>query len=336
MDPEALQSIIVSLTFGKPTYDGILRIVHYSRSIAESYLLHHRASVLRLCEINGISLTDLATDIIGDIFEKNSENKFIHIDSFVHQLAKPVDEIDPRLLQTEFRTFVYYRSKRQLARTYSQSDPVWAKIFRNLKIHLQKHPDLRLAEDFRGFVVEPAADSAQDHLPEFPPETVEQRLFAEVRTIDTIPHILKSLAGILCAEKNFRRSIPLAELVRIVRVLYVQNFDRDVQPEDVEISSEEIASIQKTVFEDLDRKILSDYLLKGKLNSREAKIMSDTLREVMTGWWSGDGDEFSIARITQKNFGVSQQEYKKLYQSKIEYLARIAKERVAQYIEKNL
>jgi len=336
MVPGKLKSILIALHNGTITHRDLALLIHYCRSIAECYLVTHRSSILRLCEVNGISLTDLATDIIADIFERNSDGKFVRFERYFQQLLLTEDVDAEQRIFIEFKKFVVLSAKSQLSRTFFQADPTWAKIFRNLKLHLQTHQQLCLSEDFRGFIIEPKIKPVRNDLCEFPLEELEQQMLSQTRTVHTIPEILNTLAEILNNQENYRRSIPLIDIVQIVRKLYVHDINDIPQPVEFELSADEIETIQRMIYRELDSKIFSEYVFKRKISSEEAKILSTTLREIMTSWWSGDSDEASVAEITKKNFNITQKEYKEFYQTKIEYLVRLAKDRVANYLEKNL
>jgi hypothetical protein len=336
MDPNSLQSILRTISLGKPSYPEMLKIVHYSRSIAESYLLHHRASVLRLCEINGISLADLATDIIAEIFEKNKENRFVQIDKFLDHLATPFNNIDVKILQNEFQRYVVLRARVQLARTYIQTDSAGAKILRNLKIHLQKSNVLHAVEDFRGYVIEPRNGENQKLLPAFQLEVFEQLLLSEIRNKADIPEILDSLAGVLCRQTTYRRSILLFDVVQIIKKVYLVLPEEDIAINHIELSSGEIEYLQSKIHRDIEEKIITKYWIKGKLDKKQSKILSETFKEIMTQWWSGDGNDTSIAKITRKNFDISTDEYNQHYRPMIEYLVNQAKQQFASYLEKDL
>ncbi|MEW6062663.1 MAG: hypothetical protein AB1600_12055 [Bacteroidota bacterium] len=287
-----------------------------------------------MLEFHGISLDDLALDVVADIFERNKEGKFTRFDKFFQHIQYSFESEEHVFVA--FKRFVILVARTQLSKTISQADSTWAKIFRNLKLQITKHRDLSLEEDFRGFVVVPRQMPANNELQEFPIEELEQKLLSQVRTSHDIPEILYVLNDILCHQETYRRSFPLIDLVEIVRKLYMLPLNEPPEQIEIELSPEEIERIQHSIFSELDAKIFSDYMLKGKLNSEQATILSNTLREIMAEWWSGNGNNISIANITIRNFGISQDEYKNRYQNKIEYLVRLAKERVAHYLEKKI
>ncbi len=246
------------------------------------------------------------------------------------------EEADEESQLAAYRRFIIMRMRSQLARTYAQIDGVGAKISRNLKLHLHGNDDLQLTMDFRGYVIGPRTADALNELPAFPTLELEQALNGRLSRSDTVPEILHIVSDVLMQQESYRRSIPLYHLVNMIRSVYLpQEEDAEWAPE-TQLSSDEIAAIQRSICIELDNRIFTEYVRKVKLTVDQAKNVSGVVREIMSGWWDGDREQESIAAITQRIINISTHEYRSQYQTKIEYLIKQAKERFRNSIEKDL
>ncbi len=330
LPPPELRTLIKNLASGSVSHSELSRAIHICRSIVESHLEHHRGSLVQICALNGLSVIDLATDCIGDIFARDDLGNFHHFQKFVESLNQPLDETSGRDLFLAFISFVLRFARTQLARIYSQSDPTGARILRNIKDSLENSTCLAIGEDYRGYVVKPKAVDALDHRPSYPLTQIEAELFALRGAASSTPELLDKLASILTEQKEYRRSMSLIDVVQVIKSLFERLAPSDASMDfgELDRTAEDLVEIKNSALGVVNEKIISTYLLKGKMSKSEAQILSQTMSSIISGWFAhGTSDKSYYGHLTALA-AMSEQEYESFWRKKIEYLARIAREAI--------
>jgi hypothetical protein len=330
LPPPELRTIVKSLALGSVSHSELSRAIHICRTIVESHLEHHRGSLVHICALNGLSVIDLATDCIGDIFARDDLGNFRHFQKFVESLNQPLDETSSKDLFLAFISFVLRFAKTQLARVYSQSDPTGARILRNIKDSLENSTCLTIGEDFRGYVVKPRAVDALDHRPSYPLTQIEAELFALKGAASSTPDLLDKIASILMEQEEYRRSIPLIDVVQVAKSLFERLAPSEASMDlgELDRTTEDLVEIKNSALGVVNEKIISTYLLKGKVSKSEAQILSQTMSSIISGWFEQGASDKSYYRHLAALDTISEQEYESFWRKKIEYLARIAREAI--------
>lgn len=330
-----LRTILEHLVDGVLSHPELARLVQMCRCIAESHLLHHRKSLVRICALNGLSISDLASDCVADAFELGHSNNFIHFEKFLATLRRPLEETSEEQLSLAFASFVLIITKTQLARVYAQCDPAGAKILRNIKDALKNGNSLEIRHDFRGAVVYPLNVDALDHLPAYPIENLESVLCALRRRTLRIPVLLAEVSSLLVEQEEHRRSIPLIDLVQVFKSYYEQFLESSEVTDGyaIGLTEDDIKRLRKRTLQAIDEKIVMTYLLKGKIDKSEAGVLSATMNEIVGGWFDGGIQESSYYSLVAGRISISQEEYENTWRKKIEYLAKTARQTILDNLE---
>jgi hypothetical protein len=255
---------------------------------------------------------------------------FYHFQKFVESLDQPLDETSSKDLFLAFISFVLRFARTQLARVYSQSDPAGARILRNVKDSLEHSSCLAIGEDFRGYVVMPKTVDALDHRPSYPLTQIEAELFALKGVAFSTPELMDKLASILIGQEEYRRSVPLIDVVQIIKSLFERLAPSDPSMDfgELDRTTEDLVEIKNCALAVVNERIISTYLLKGKISKSEAQILSQTMSLIISGWFEQGTSDKSYYQHLAALDTISEQEYELSWRKKIEYLARIAREAI--------
>lgn len=336
----ALKSLFDKVLKGSISHSELAHLIHFCRSISESYLLYRRASLYRICSFNGFTISDLAMDCIAELFARNDEGKFYQFENFVNSLTDKLDKLPEKELFLAFKKFVLKVTVAQLARIYQQADPIGAKIHRNIKEWIKKLPDVKLVEDFRGYVIQSAELDTLDDLPQYPNRELQNELLQLSTSTATTPELLNCLISIINQQQNYRRSVPLFDVVQIFKQFYL-NFAELEMMDEGDFSLEEIAridleNIKKQTQFTVQEKIFATYLITGKISKNEAQALSDILIAVIDDWCLDKPNKFSLYQYSQEHLNISETEYETDWRTKIEYLYKIAREKFSAAVMKNI
>lgn len=335
-----LKTWLQELLEGLISQTNLTMLVHHCRSIAESYLIQHRSSLVHICALNGFNVQDLAFDCIAEVFARDEDGKFYQFENFTNSLFTNFEETSEQELFLAFKSFVLRIVKTQLSKIYTQSDPVGAKIHRNIRDCIRKSHCLKLVEDFRGYVLQPTNHEPLDHLEAFPQDKLERELLARTSFSSNIPDLLEEISVILIEQEEYRRAIRLIDVVQIFKKFYVQFSDMPTMVENPlefkELSQFDIDVIKRDVRRAVQEKIISTSFLPGKVSKKEAEDISAVLFEIIDDWCRGEGTKTSLYQYLWRYIPISESDYVTIWRTKLEYLIRIAREKFAACITENI
>lgn len=335
-----LKSWLEKLAKGVISRAELTRLIHVCRSIAESHLTQQRASLVHICSLHGLTLSDLAYDCIAQLFARDEDENFYQLENFAASLPAGLEQTPESELFLAFKAFVLKAVKARLAKIYAESDPVGARIHRNIKACIKTCPALKLTEDFRGYVLQPANRAALEHLNPFPNAEIEKALFARIRGPTHIPELLEVLTAIITEQQKYRRSLPLLDVVQIFKKFYAQFAEtitiEEGPPQVNQVDELDLQIIQKEVRRAVQEKIVSTYFMKGKITQPEAETLSRVMSEVVADWCRGATGETSLYQYLGRCMTLSKTEYETQWRTKLEYLTRIAREHLAVCLTENI
>lgn len=272
------------------------------------------------------------------MFTTDEANRFTQIQKFQRALEERGTN------HTDFDIFLAYKAlvikivSTQLARSYAQIDPAGAKILRNIKDALKQTNTLRLRETRGGYQVTITHGDALEHFEAFPPILLEKELASESVNTKEIPEVVSILSKILSRQHQYRRSIPLIDLVQIIKSLYGQVPTRE-ETTSVDLrllEDEEFHHLRQRVLQAVNEKILSTYFLKQKITREEAEKLSQVLHAIILDWFESGIHENSLFEQTRAHLGITEAEYHAVWRKRVEYLTRIARDTIKNYFSENL
>jgi len=318
---------------GSISHAELTGFVQFARTLATAYLTTFRTSASILCQNHGISLPDLAYDCIADLFGRDNKGSFVHLEAFAGALNRPLDQTPDHELAAAFRSLLSRFADMELGHLYAQADPGGAKIYRNIRESIKKGETLRLSRDFRGWVISPAAVPNLDHLPPCSIDWLRSEFHGRLEGVPRIPRLLGILHQVLVSFTEFRRSVPLADVVQLFKGLYQGGQKPEFEEQDAHslewMEPFEIDQLRAQVGEVLKEKILVSYVAHGKVDRKQGEAMYRALSDVLGDWCSGDGADFSIYVYLTRYLSIDERTYRDGMRVKMEYLMKIAREEFA-------
>lgn len=336
----ALKQLVADAASGTIVTTKLAELIRISRSVAEAYLQHQRTSIAHICSFHGITVNDLATDCIAELFARDEQGRFTQIQKFLQSLDGPLESTSELDMFLAFKGLIKKLVNAQLARSYAQIDPAGAKIHRNIKDYLRNAKTLCLREDFRGYTLVPAERDPLDELDAFPMDELERELSVVSSATADIPQMLQSLAQLLTQQSAYRRSVPLIDLVQVFKNIFRRDSvdeKRDVSEIDLtHLNDSDLIPLRRRVLETVNEKIVTSYLLKRKINREEAQILSRAMDSIITDWFEEGQSTNSYIEQVRSFRAMTEVEYNTFWRKRIEYLARVARETVKNYFDENL
>ncbi len=331
-----LKPLLAEVTHGSASKRQMTELVQLSRAIIHSYLTHYRHSVTRLCLEQGLTVTEVAYDCIGEAFARNGTGCFTQLDNFVSSLRDRLDFLPDHEVFLAFKAFIIRIAEAQLARLYAQADPGGAKIYRNIRESVNAGDCFVLIKDFRGQVLQIKRSDARNELLPFPQDELERRFLDCASLRHPIPELLNIIATILAEQSSYRKSVTLFHVVALVKMVYKQEEAAEQPLRFDGLSEEEIEQIRTEVERAVNEKILVTYYVKGKVNRVEAEAMAAALREMTSDWCRYDGDSPSLYQYLGRHIDLDEEKYNDAFRTKMEYLMKIARDEFAARLTREL
>ncbi len=322
------------------TENQLSELIRLSRAIIQAHLTFLRSSLTSLCVRQGLTVTDLAYDCIAEAFSRDGDDRFYKLHKFIDSIDGTLDTIPDHGLFLAYKSFLLRFTEAQLARLYSQMDPSGSHIHRNIREALKDSCHFALQKDFRGLCLVPRQGDALEELGPFPQDELGRIFLPAISSRSSIPQMLEILHGIVCNQRDFRRSIPLIELVWLVKGIFQSDFNPELSvdhPWSLDgLSQEELQRIRIDVENALKEKILLTYLVKGKLTDSEARGIFNALEDVLDEWFAGSEPSESLYIKLSRHLQIEPADYEQDYRAKMEYLFRLARQEVASRVLSDL
>lgn len=344
VDLKKIHQLLNSAADESISHSQLTELVKISRLIIHSYLTNYRSNVINLINRNGITITDLAYDCIAEVLRRNKELKFYAINQFANSLKENIRLIEPVNLFLAYKSHIIKIANAQLSKLYAQTDPIGAKILRNIRDSVHQSEKLRIVKDLRGLRIEVANTDAENHKKDFPINQFLLNIEINNRTLNTsdlLEHIYSNLQN----QTEFKRSVYLFDIVTLFKNYFGAEHVYDYEVNEETLISKingncfeeyEIQNLKQKVELFIKEKIMVNYFLKGKLNKAEAEAIFFSVNDIINDWCSGAIYRSSIYEYFRNHFDISHDLYLKNYRTKIEYLVKLARDEFAFYMIKEL
>ncbi|MEK6570844.1 MAG: hypothetical protein AABZ61_05700 [Bacteroidota bacterium] len=335
-----LKSYLQQALNGSISKKDLTDLVHLSRAIIEANLRAHRASIARLCFSQGLTVSDMAYDCIGEAFFRGSQDKFLLLENFVCSLRDSVETLPEQEIFLAYKSFITRVADAQLARLYAQTDPAGARIHRNLRDCIKHSKIFSLEKDFRGLMIKPSGEDSLDHLDSFPFEDLEKEFGQSISSRSSTMELLKTLHRLLTGQSTHRRSLSLVDVAQLFKKVYEREFEAANEalefPEVEGLTEFEIEQLRTQVQLVLKEKILLTYLARGKGDRKEAEAMFKAFEGLLFDWCHSEDQQASLSEYLCRYLPIDGERYEKDFRVKMEYLLKIAREEFGARLMKDI
>jgi hypothetical protein len=314
--------------------------ITYCHKLAVAYL-RVKGSLQRFdARRAGISTEDFALDAIADLFSRNEAGAFSQIEGYVGRLGGMQDLSDDELASA-LRRLVLSCVNNRIYRVFAETRPSLAKITRNLKLALKKHPTLELTK--KGgelFIALRNAHQQRADFPEIAPELIQAHLAAPASRRLPMPKVLTCLGELLEERTGYQHRVRLFQIAYLLDALPASHGETEgtMTGHDAHFTSGELlALIDSAVTQTLEKREGS-YLSKKKFTAPEMRAHRSAVREILRVEFSVDGDQprsyFEILKEQLPH--LTRQLYARKHRVVLEYLSKTAQRHVRRDAAKEL
>lgn len=311
-----------------PERTAVAALVHRCHSMALAYLRVKERSGSLSTAHSGIAVEDMAFDAIADLFRRTPQGSYIELQTYFRR-ADPSGTLTENEIQTVLRRLVFSAVNHYLFRSYREQDPALAKIIRNIKLALKRHPAMFLTEQCGLQVLSPVdadPDSPPLHLQE--PELLAPLFHQRVSVRSSIQEMIGVLSDLLRDGDAHHGALPLIEAALLVRDVYHHEIPVATDPGTPHALLErDLRSIISTVMDLIGRSAAATYLSTGKLTGHQTNAHLRAVRDILTEEFIGSDGLFTsyICHLRKHLGALTDDEYRQGHRVILEYLARSAK-----------
>lgn len=284
----------------------------------------------------GLSVEDFAYDAIAELFRRDENDRFVVLERAFEAL-QPIERRAPDLVEQELRRQVFNAVMRQVYRSYRDTDPVLAKIVRNIKHTLGNHATAQLL-DIRGdwMIVPRTSCPLLEHRPVMAPELLAPDLHARIAPHTPLREMLAVVVTILCEQAEYSRMFPMVGFALLVRGIYSLSALEEEAGEEGEGLTED----------DLDRLLhpalrqvmvrAKKYVARGRVSEQNLAAYRQTLREIFVEEVAGGpGEDTSFYETLAKyDPQVTRDEYLEKHRLILEYLVKLVRKELQKILRR--
>ena len=316
----------------------IKALVNLFHKAAITYLRMKAASHRRL--ISPLTLEDVALDAIAELFERENGLGFVKLVRWFNR-DRPFPELSNDLLWVAFRRIVFGAVNQHFFRLVREADPSLARILRNIKLALKKHPRLCLV-DINGVssveLVDPAG-AGRRLLPELFPEFVAAEFGSCQAAGKNLREQLATLERILHQQVRYRNSLPLLSVALLFRDHQRSpSLSNEVLPEPDKLTQDEILRFIQDSLAKIRPGAIKTYVRTSKVDERMLDIYLTAVRDNLLAEFAGSDGEPAHFYATLAGYlpELTQEEYKNRHRTIVEYLTALARKRLISAFRKEL
>ena len=287
----------------------------------------------------GLKEADVVYDCLADLFRRDEQGGFPQIRTFFdHQHDRFENSSDEELIAS-LRGLVFGKVSNNMIRMYSEIDPALGRILRNLKLAVDRAPLFEQVTRFGEVYLVPRNGDAHFELPPIPFEFLQRDFSRIVLIHDNIPEMVKKLHTVMIGQEQFQRAVPLVSAALLFKEIYRLGWETEEVPRG---SSEEapesdvVVTIAEKVCGTLRDEMHSTYVGKGKRTDEQFERYIRAVRRILVITFSpGEPNGASYFDSLRHEFpGLTKESYKRKHRSVLEYLGKLAKERMREEMKK--
>lgn len=291
-------------------------------------------------EAMGLTEADVVYDCLADLFQRNDGDGFFEIRNFFDRHLPNAENCSDQELLIALRFLVVGSVNNNIVRLYGEADPALRKILRNLKIALDRSRYFDRITRFNETYLVPAGIDTLLHRPPIPLDFLKQEFSRVVFLDDSVPEMLTKLHSTICGQEEYQRAVPLVLCAILFKEVYSLGWQAQQEAEtvqqDVETAESDVRRIVDDVCKGLQADMSPGYVQSGKCSQKTFEDYIQALRNILLNEFGANGTEkksyFDCLQLQAP--GLTKAGYMQHHRTIMEYLAKIAKERVKEELKR--
>jgi hypothetical protein len=324
--------LLKSLLSGDTRISIVNQLVYYTQQIA-IFRIYQLIELGKLdLSYMDISIKSAAVDCIGEIFRRDREGHYIEFEEYFRD-EKDLNNLNDDNAQTNFRNFVFLNLQDGIARLYARCDPIFSKIYRNIRIYLRQQNEIKKFERFGEFCIYSCDfKDINKRFPPFPIDEIEYRMGVYFKGKENIGQYLELIMKILNDQNEYQRFCSIADAAYIIKRIMsrrIHSYEAIYTIDDNIVQSDFTSIIARTIHS--SRFTLREiYVKSGKISEELFVQFFNAIEEIIYQTFvEKDGELGTYFKYVQKYLPkLSYNEYRSKYHHQFEYMAKFTQKNV--------
>ncbi len=335
--PLFVRNTLCNILFGTYTPLELHQFVQLCYSLALPTIRKKIALGKINLDIIGLQEKDIVHDCLADLFDRREPIVFLQIVRFFERQFPNIDEASDERLLMALRQLVLGKVNNNIIRLYAEADSVLGKILKNITTAVDRiHLFEKLTRFGEAYLITHRIEPLS-HLNPIAMERVRDEFSAIVQVRDTIPQMMNKLHRILSEQCEYQRTVPLVAVALMFKEVYALGWE--LQEEQLEQGEgDDIPGIIEGVSRQLEREMHNTYVRSGKKTTEEFQQYMQALKEMLFAVYvHNETDGVAYFDYLKKHMPeLTKTDYTQQHRTIFEYLAKKAKERIREELQKNL
>lgn len=337
-EKEHIKSQLLKISKGEAGIIEISRFINYLKNLVHNHLFLRKSSFLKNISQFVLDSIDVSIEVVAELFKRNNIGELITIKNFLNKLNSHPEKINADDFFQCFMGLIWKISEVTIAKIYSEYDEIGSKILRNIRNHLP-NDQLELYY-FCGENYIRVRFENNDHLPYLNFDEFKNTFLAHKIYGNNIPELLEYLADSLSSLKEYRKEIRLLEAVILFKEIYLNTvFNNKLLNDENEYFFIDDLSINIDL-EILKQKCLAliqtklfNYSRKNRFTDAQIRAIYFSMQDILHDLLYNGGIQIPFLSYLRKYISLTENEYSLIFKTKIEYLNKIVRQEIINYLD---
>jgi hypothetical protein len=332
--------LLGSILSGKYTIFELNKLVY----IAYNFSLSRLRELINLGKLKissiQIKISEAAMDCIAELFKQNNEGRFVELEDYF-QDERDIHKLSEKLAHQHFRLLVFRKTQDGVFRLHWENDPIYSKIYRNLKIHLRQSESIKTFRMFEeSYIYACDEEELNKTLPEFPIEEIEALLSSNFKGNQSTRSYLLQILNILNDQERYKRFISLTDVAGIIKRIMLRQMTiiENVYSINEDISRDDLPKVITSCIYNTRKSMHEKYVVSGNMQDESFDKFFTAVEEILFDTFvAADGEVKSYVKYLQKYMPeLSSEEYRSKYHHQFEYMVNCVKKMVIEQLKEYL
>jgi hypothetical protein len=303
-------------------------------------LIHKKISSGKLSlKILGMRENDVVFDCIADLFTRDDKGRLTLVNNYFDNVCPNFDELSDEFVLTKLRQLIFTKVHNNIIRLYNEADPALGKILRNLRIALNKNNYFNQITRFGDVYLIPIETEVLWHKPPLTIDYLHQAFIGSTSIDDNMPEMLKKLYDFITEQEEFQKAIPFVNAALVLKEVFVLAWKVEQienNSYEIEVGNSDIKNLANEIVRKIRIKFHASYVDKEKLNEDEFCNLLNAIELILIDAYSTGGKSAKsyFEYLKDQRIHLTKEEYNSYYRTIMEYLTKIAKERMKEELVK--
>jgi hypothetical protein len=331
-----LREIISAIAASSHTPPQLNRLVAVCHALASAFVKSKLSSGAINRALISLPASDIAYDCISDLFQLDHRGEMVQVKTYFEGMGfAAMSETE---LLTHLRRLVFSRVNHGLVRIYNEVDPVLGRIIRNVRLAVGALQNFVEVDRFGEALLEPCLCDPLYYLSPFDSGELEREFRSIASAKEHVPGLMSKLSLILRQQEEYCRAVPLLTAAFMIRRLYTDEFEESGVTDPLEVHDGIAGHAILRACAEVHGLARVSYIETGKADDETVekyiKTIERGLRERLVALDGADFSYFEALKTLISDLSV--EEYRKTHKSRIEYLGRMAFEKVVSRLRSEL